>query len=520
MAAFADVLLRGLNLSGQAIAIGGVAFALIVHWSGWAREPAVLRRVWLLLALGAAGVAVTQCLSLAVVAVALGTDADWHVRELLATSYVRAGALRILASGGLIVGALALRRPPQARVRWSVLAVCTLGLVGAGAFTSHAAARSGHRATLMALDALHQLAAAVWIGGLFHLVVAAFRSVERPWPPRVLQGFSATALAAVGVLIAAGVGLTLGYVDSVHALLGTAYGVMVLTKMVILAALLGLGALNFVAVRRLAGQRPMSLHRIRRFVEVELGLGITVLFAAASLTSLPPAIDVVADRATLAEVATRFTPRVPSFTSPPIEELPVDDKNAPRTDADRAWSEYNHHMSGLFVLLMGALATLYVSGLAPWARHWPLVLLGLASFMLVRNDPGAWPLGPQGFWASMAEPTVLQHRVFVLLVCVFGLFEWMVRTGRLRSSGWALVFPLLCVVGGGLLLTHSHASLNLKSEFLLEVTHAPLGVLGLVIGWARWLELRLAAPDDRLPGRVWATGLAVFGVLLLLYRES
>jgi putative copper resistance protein D len=295
---------------------------------------------------------------------------------------------------------------------------------------------------------------------------------------------------------------------------------MVLTKMVILAGLLALGAANFFAVRRLADGRPVSLPRVRRFVEVELGLGITVLFAAASLTSLPPAIDVVADRATPDEVATRFTPRWPSFTSPPIAELPVDDKNAPRTDADRAWSEYNHHVSGLFVLLMGTLAIVHVSGGARWARHWPLALLGLAAFMLVRNDPGAWPLGPQGFWASMAEPTVLQHRVFVLLVSAFGLFEWTVRTRRLRAPRWALVFPLLCAVGGGLLLTHSHAGLNLKSEFLLEVTHAPLGVLGVVIGWARWLELRLAAPDDRLPGRVWATGLAVFGVLLLLYRES
>jgi len=237
------------------------------------------------------------------------------------------------------------------------------------------------------------------------------------------------------------------------------------------------------------------------------------------LTSLPPASDVVADRATPTEVATRFTPRMPSFTSPTIDQLPVDDPNAPRTDADRAWSEYNHHVAGLFVLLMGSLAVLHVSGLR-WARHWPLALLGLAGFMLVRNDPGAWPLGPQGFWASMAEPTVLQHRAFVVLVVLFALFEWMVRANRLKSSRWALVFPLLCAVGGGLLLTHSHASLNLKAEFLLEVTHAPLGVLGIVIGWARWLELRLAAPQDRLPGRVWATGMTVFGVLLLLYRES
>ena len=516
MAAFADVLLRGLGLSGQAIAIGGVAFALIVLWPG---SP----RVWRLVALGAVTVALSQCLLLGTLAAALGSPADWHVRELLATSFVRASLVRIIASVGLIVGALALRASSRQALRWAVLIGSALLLIAAGAWTSHAVARSGHRATLMVFDALHQLAAAVWVGGLVHLLVAAFgavgRSAEAACSAPLLRRFSAMALSAVGVLILAGVGLTLGYVDGVHGMVGTAYGIMVLTKIVLLGGLLVLGAANFFAIRRFASTEALSPPRLRRFVEVELGLGITVLFAAASLTSLPPAIDVVADRATPAEVATRFTPRMPSFTSPTIDQLPVDDKNAPRTDADRAWSEYNHHVAGLFVLLMGFLAVLHVSGLR-WARHWPLALLGLAGFMLVRNDPGAWPLGPQGFWASMMEPTVLQHRAFVVLVVLFGLFEWMVRAGRLKSSRWALVFPLLCAVGGGLLLTHSHASLNLKTEFLTEVTHAPLGLLGIVVGWARWLELRLAAPEDRLPGRVWATAMTVFGVLLLLYRES
>jgi putative copper resistance protein D len=294
---------------------------------------------------------------------------------------------------------------------------------------------------------------------------------------------------------------------------------MVLTKAVLLGGLLVLGALNFLTVRRL-GAAPDRTPRLQRFVEVEVGLGITVLFAAASLTSLPPAVDVTTDRATVGEVLTRFTPQWPRVTSPAHAELPADDPNAPRTDADRAWSEYNHHVSGLLVLVMGVLAVLHVSGRAPWARHWPLVLLGLAGFMLVRNDPGAWPLGPQGFWASMTEPSVLQHRLFVVLVVVFALFEWAVRTGRVKAPRYALIFPLLCAAGGGLLLTHSHASLNLKTEFLVEVTHAPLGVLGIVIGWARWLELRLARPGDRIPGWVWSSAMAVFGVMLLLYRES
>ena len=514
MAAFADVLLRGLNLSGQAIAVGGLVFLLVV----W--RAAGADRSWRLIALGAAGVAVTQTLALVVLVASLGFEADWHARELLATPFVRASLLRIVASAALMAGALARPRPSRLRAQWTLRLGAALVLVAAGAWTSHAAARSEHRAVLMALDTLHQLAAAVWIGGLAQLLVGAVTWGADECTPATLKRFSALAFSAVSVLIVAGVGLTAGYVDGAGALVGTAYGVMVLTKVVLLGALLALGAANFFAVRRLATARPVSPQRVRRFVEVELGLGLTVLFAAASLTSLPPAVDVVADRATPAEVVGRFTPRVPALTSPPIDALPIDDPDAPRTDADRAWSEYNHHVSGLFVLLMGSLAILHVTGLARWARHWPLVLLGLAAFMLVRNDPGAWPLGPQGFWAGMTVATVLQHRVFVLIVVVFAVFEWSVRTGRLRSPRWALVFPLLCAVGGGLLLTHSHASLNLKSEFLLEVTHAPLGVLGVVIGWARWLELRLATPGERMPARVWATGLAVFGVLLLLYRES
>jgi putative copper resistance protein D len=70
------------------------------------------------------------------------------------------------------------------------------------------------------------------------------------------------------------------------------------------------------------------------------------------------------------------------------------------------------------------------------------------------------------------------------------------------------------------LLTHSHGSADLKSEFLLEITHTPLGVLGMLIAWARWLELRLANDNDPVPGRIWASGLVAFGALLLLYRES
>src|SRR4029078_10088293 len=118
--------------------------------------------------------------------------------------------------------------------------------------------------------------------------------------------------ASVVVLVVAGIALTWQYVGEWAALVGTAYGVMVLSKVLLLAGILVLAAMNRRAVQRAgAGADP----RLRRFVEVELGLGITVLFAGASLPSLPPAVDVPTDRATVREVAGRFVPMAPRLTS-------------------------------------------------------------------------------------------------------------------------------------------------------------------------------------------------------------
>lgn len=73
--------------------------------------------------------------------------------------------------------------------------------------------------------------------------------------------------------------------------------------------------------------------------------------------------------------------------------------------------------------------------------------------------------------------------------------------------------------GGGLLLTHGHALVNLKEEFLAEVTHVPLGILGALAGWARWPGVRL--PDaDGVPGWLWRACLGAVGLLLLAYRAG
>jgi putative copper resistance protein D len=55
---------------------------------------------------------------------------------------------------------------------------------------------------------------------------------------------------------------------------------------------------------------------------------------------------------------------------------------------------------------------------------------------------------------------------------------------------------------------------------LIELTHTPLALAGIVAGWSRWLELRLAPPASRVAGWVWPICLVFVGCLLLLYREA
>jgi putative copper resistance protein D len=94
----------------------------------------------------------------------------------------------------------------------------------------------------------------------------------------------------------------------------------------------------------------------------------------------------------------------------------------------------------------------------------------------------------------------------------------------LAHSKAVLVFPLLCAGGGTLLLTHSHAIANLKDQLLIELTHTPLALAGIVAGYARWLEIRLDPRNHRTTWMVaswlWPVCLMFCGVLLVLYREA
>ena len=418
-----------------------------------------------------------------------------------------------------------------------------LGLLAAATATSHAVAQIDDRVLLSAATALHRLCAGSWIGGIPYFLIALGGSSGQGAWRLIGKRFSLLSLASVTAIAATGIVMSFFYIGSFAALYGTAYGIMVMAKSLLFIGLLCLGGMNFLVVERLRLDPAAPILRLRRFAEVEVGVGITVLFIAASITSLPPAIYLTTDRVTLAEYADRLTLRMPSFSTPAQASLALAELQArldtetaqgapaasayvpgaglppPRNAANIAWSEYNHHWAGVFVLVMALLALAERNGSARWACHWPLLFLPFAAFLAYRDLAEGGLEDNIRFLALLRDPEIAQHLFFYALMASFGLFEWNVRTGRLRSPAAALVFPLLTATAAGALLTHSHSLANVKDLLLIEVTHVPLALLGITFAWARWLEVRLVPAEGAIAGWAWRSCFVVVGLLLVLYRE-
>jgi putative copper resistance protein D len=535
---FLSVLFRGATLSFESLTIGGIVFFNFVARRVGLQSEAINQACLRWIRRAAVGLAVMQLAYILASTLILMQSADMTLSDVSGANFVLAGILAIVSALTIALLAASARTSKSYAVMLLPAALVLLSSV----MTSHAMARLDYRLPLAVVTALHQGATATWLGGLFYLLIAIPRSPDNQFARQLIARFSKLALISVAVLAAAGFTLGFAYVGSIDAIYGTSYGIMVTTKAVLFGTLLLLGALNFQIARSPSGGSVIA--SLKRFGEAEIGIGITVILTAASLTSLPPAVDLKTDRVSAQQISARLMPQIPRLASPAIQDLPEDIYAAqvkafdagtlssasfvpgqagmrPNTPAEKSWSEYNHHWAGLIVLSIGLLAFLAQTNHFPWARNWPLLFLGLSLFLFLRSDPETWPLGPNGFWVTLQDPEVLLHRIFALLVIALAIFEWRVQTGRVATERARLIFPALVAVASALLLTHSHSLGNIKEEVLAELSHAPLAVLGIVAGWSRWLELRLPS-ENKVRNRMawlWPTCLVLIGLLLLNYRE-
>jgi copper resistance protein D len=545
---YLSIIVHGLTILSQSMALGGALFLTFL-----ARPLAPrLGRIGQDIAAGTARIAgyaaialvVSEAATVALQAAVLMDTVDLTLRQVLTAEFAVAGLIKSSAAAWMAIILLGFR---QKAPILPLLALIFIELAAA-TLTTHAAARLDNRGGLMAVEGLHQLGAAIWIGGIPCFLLALANVRDGAGFRLVGSRFSRMSMAGVACILVSGVTMSLLYIGDWQGFYGTAFGVMVGAKIGMFLMLLALGGMNFLLVERLRANPATSINRLRRFAEVEFGIGIAIFFAAASLTSVPPAVDLKQDRVTWQEIKERNTPQWPSLSSPDHDTLalpalqekldaeaaakqsapqvaftPGSGELPPRNADDIAWSEYNHHWSGLFVVAIGLLALLNRAGLRA-ARHWPLIFLGLAVFLFFRSDPETWPMGDIGFLESFRDVEVLQHRFFVLLLIAFSVFEWRVRATNWTNRHAALVFPLLCAAGGTMLLTHSHAIANVKDQLLIELTHTPLALAGIAAGWARWLEIRLNPRDNpivwQIAGWVWPLCLLFCGLLLLGYRET
>jgi putative copper resistance protein D len=542
---FLSVILRGLILVAQSFTFGGLAFLFLLLRPLQSQLSAdsvkIGRNCHNFLRFSAFAFAFFTICAFALNAAALiGTlQASWG--DVASTDFARADL--IIFACALFIGLLA--RGPWGGPRCAILVALTLLALAAQLSLTHAASRVDLRWPYLLADALHMLGAGVWIGGLPYFLIALNQCHKAADWRLVGRRYSLMSMSSVAAIVVGGIVMAIGYIGSIEAIYGTAYGVMVSTKVLLLLMLLALGGANYFVVEGLRRDPSAPIMRLKRFAEVEIGIGLTVLFAAASLTSLPPGIDLTQDRLSWHEVVQRLTPQFPiRLTSPAYDQLTISKLQAkitlaeasrttapqayfpgggiilPRNAADIAWSEYNHHWAGIFVMLIGLLALIEHFRWGRWAKHWPLIFLGMAAFLFFRADEQAWPLGQVGFFASLRDPEVAQHRIFTLLIILFGLFEWRVRLSGKKYSKAALVFPLTTAVASAMLLTHSHAIANIKDELLIEMSHTPLALCGITAGWARWLELRLDGRPSRIASWVWPVAFTLIGLILLDYREA
>ena len=526
---FISGLLDGAALFSLSLALGGLACTLVVLRPMYAQDPVVrsagdvllMVSVWSLCALAG-----FRSLQLAVKALAL-TDGfgSLGLQAVLQTRFFRFGAFGILLALGMAWSVARVRRDVSGRWSWSlVLLVAGLFMVNE-AWLTHAASRLDHRGPFLMVATMgHMCGATVWAGGVVHMLL--LRKMMRDtsagrWPDMVAR-FSPLGMGCMGFIVGPGVFLSWQYVGSWAGLIGTGYGNVLLAKLALFVCVLALATRNWLAARQWAkGHAPDVLFsRVPSYLEVESLLAGVILFAAVSLTGAPPSVDETP--VTFSEILVMYEPKVPHLSGP--ERLLVE---APElidletgeigTKEDVSWDRFNHNVSGVIILVMGMMALFEQLGRLPWVRFWPLLFLGFSGLIVVFANPDHWPLGSVGFLASLQNPEVLQHWLAAILVFGLGWFEWLSRRQASARTPFQFVFPLLCIVGGMIMLTHSHGVMERKQEFLIQGTHVWIGVLAVLMGGARWLEIRLPRPYNRFAGLLSVLAMVLVGFVLLFY---
>lgn len=208
-----------------------------------------------------------------------------------------------------------------------LLVLCSLGGVGIAlglGATSHSAGQIDW-AVGAGFTLIHLTGGAIWIGGLISLAVVLPEllgelepSTQRDIAWGVLQRFSMLAFISVTTIVATGLGLTAWLVPTPTAVFETVHGTVLLLKLVLGLAAVGVGGCSrYLLIRRLEPTREgffgtvgswleksisgddsrfdTTVDAILRLVRIEIGIVILVLLLSGTLTAAVPTSTAVSE---------------------------------------------------------------------------------------------------------------------------------------------------------------------------------------------------------------------------------
>jgi putative copper export protein len=203
---------------------------------------------------------------------------------------------------GLALLALLLRRGKGNLSGIRMIALSALPLIASRSLTSHAIAVKTQTFWVVTADAVHLMATAIWAGGLI-AVLTAFRESRKQhklnaiWAVQFINRFSRLAMVCVALLVCAGGYLSWVHIGSFTTLVNTESGKVLMIKLGIFAAMLSLGAINFLSTRpallravQSNEQDYAAIDTAAKRIAAESLLGLAIFATTGVLTVLPPGI--------------------------------------------------------------------------------------------------------------------------------------------------------------------------------------------------------------------------------------
>jgi hypothetical protein len=176
-------------------------------------------------------------------------------------------------------------------------------------------------------------------------------------------------------------------------------------------------------------------------------------------------------------------------------------------------SLFNHHLAGLLVILLGVLGYLdaVASGKREWLKLlWPVPLIALGIYLLLRSDAAGWPPNIAG---QLSEAEGVQHKLFALLALIIGGIELGRRLGRLTGSVWTSILYGALFVAGAFLIVHGghHAR-------VVHLEHLGMGLVAIsIVAVKMAAEWKTSAPW--LSAYLLPSLFTLLGLQLVLYVE-